>query len=100
MKHSAPGAKMAVFSPNSLIDQTTGEIDHAYVASGAELCARDHYGEAFTASDVAYYAEKLSGRAQIMRARRRRELGLPDDTAYVTVTAFGLARDGVRRSAF
>jgi hypothetical protein len=88
------------FNPDLLINQATGEIDQAYVASGAEICAREHWGEACTASDVSYYAEKLSGRAFILRNRRRRELGLPDDTVYVTVTPFGRQAEGVRRSAF
>jgi hypothetical protein len=90
------------FDNSLLICSATGEVDPVYLAQSAEFLAREHAGtaEADLPYYLEYYAEKLSGRAQIMRNRRRRELGLPDDQIYTTVTPFGKPQDGVRRSAF
>ena len=88
------------FSPDLLINQATGEIDPVYLARAAQMLARDHYGADCTEFDIAYYAEKLNGRAYIMRQRRRAELGLPDDQIYTMITPYGRQVEGVRRSAF
>lgn len=89
---------MPPFSDDLLI-KADGTIDEAYVARAAESCAASRYGVEASPGDIAYFAEVLSGRALILRTRRRRELGLPADPT-VSIAAFGPAREGVRRSAF
>jgi hypothetical protein len=88
------------FDNDLLIDRATGEVRHDHIRSTARARAEARYGADCRESDVAEKIEALTAIAQILRKRRRDELGLPDDTAYVTVTPFGRQVEGVRRSAF
>ena len=92
---------MAVFSPQSLIDQTTGEFDWTYIKRHALLRAQRDTGDcAPSVRSVRSQILNLKSMAFAMRADWRRDHGLPDDTEYVTMTSFAKPVEGVRRSAF
>jgi len=75
-----------------------GNVDVRYMREIAVLRATGPYG----ASPRAIRSEFLNLK-QIVHAERlrwRQAHGLPDDTVYVTVTAYGKHHDGVRREMF
>jgi len=89
------------YSHDLLINQDTGELDWSFIKRHAVVRAEREFGGC--APPVSYVRDEirtLQDRAAIMRKRWRDAHGLPDDTIYTTVTAFGVQREGVRRSAF
>lgn len=89
------------YSHDKLIDQETGEIDRLYIMEHAKLrAAREWGGPNFPPVYLRNQLLDLHALAAIMRKRWRDARGLPDDTQYATVTAYGKHHDGVRRSAF
>lgn len=89
------------YSHDQTIDQETGEFDHHYIMEQATLRAAAAYGSPeFPPSFLRSELLNLHDVARIMRKRWREDRGLPDDTNYVPVAAFGHHQDGVRRSAF
>lgn len=88
------------FFNNDLLIRADGSIDLEFIAGAAEARAFARYGAGTTASDIEFCRERCVNVAEGLRIRFRQSRGLPDDTAYVTVSAFGRQKDGVRRSAF
>lgn len=89
------------FSPQNLIDQTTGELDWTYIKRQALIRAQSVWGDcAPPVRAVRSEILNLKGMASAMRTDWRRGHGLPDDTEYLTVTSFAKPQDSVRRSAF
>jgi hypothetical protein len=88
------------FDNARLIDWDTGEVDEAHLRETAAARAKARYGAEATDQDVAFFLEKLRTIALPLRAQRRKELGLPDDTVHVPCTPFGREVKGVHRSAF
>lgn|SRR5665213_825850 len=94
---SAAGGAMPVLSVNNLIDEATGQTNRAVLRGLVHRRAMADYGELSPRairSSQRYYGPLL---AQMLCGWRQRN-GKP--VAYVTVSAFGASRDGVRRSQF
>jgi len=90
------------YSHERLIDAETGELDHHYIMEQAKVrAARDYGSPEFPPNYLRSHLLDLQDTARIMRKRWRDKNGLPDDTKYVTVAAYGdHHHDGVRREAF
>lgn len=92
---------MASHDDNLLNDQTTGEIDLAYIQTVAPLRAIREWGDLNPPPSVVRGSvQYLQDRAMIFRRRIRAKAGLPDDTEYVAMPAdlqADLSRGGVRR---
>ena len=72
---------MREFNNDLLIDQATGEVDVGFVRRSAVARARSQYGAGCTDLDIRHWTEKLTTMASMLRVKRRRELGLPDEDA-------------------
>jgi hypothetical protein len=94
---SAGGGAMSALTRSNLIDEQTGEVKLWVLKGLARREAMQTYG-AITPrslrSALQFYADMLPE----MKTAWRERHGLPVE--YVTVTAYGKSRDGVRRSAF
>lgn len=89
------------FDPASLVDSETGELDLIAIRDRADvLASRDFGAPNYPPSYYRGHELNVTDLARVMRKRWRAAHGLPDDTVYVMVTAFGRERSGVRRSAF
>jgi hypothetical protein len=109
-QHSLQGAAMGrpyctvasaqTFDNDSLINSDTGEIDEAHLRETAAARAKARYGDGVTDLDVAFFMDKLRTIALTLRAQRRKDFGLPDDTVHVSCTPFGRQVEGALRSTF
>ena len=89
------------YSHDLLIHSETGEFDWTFIKRHALVRAQREYGGAvppvsYVRNEIRY----LKDIAHIMRKRWRDANGLPDDTIYISIAAYGRAEEGVRRSRF
>lgn len=95
---AAGGAVPArILTLNQLVDEQTGEVNLTVLKGLARRRALADYGAISPRSLRSAVREYAGIIPQLQTAWRERH-GLPVD--YVPVTAFGTAREGVRRSAF
>ena len=90
-----------MYTHEALIDQTTGEYDWTAIKRWSLVRADREYGG--PGAPMSYVRDAIrwhKGYAEIMRRRWRAAHGMPDDTVYHVVAAYGKQQDGVRRSAF
>jgi hypothetical protein len=83
-----------------LINQETGKINLAYINERAYIRAVNELGPSISPKDLRNAASYYRDLAQIERKQWRLARGLPDDTVYITVAAYGRDVQGLRRSAF
>ncbi|WP_407166604.1 hypothetical protein [Bradyrhizobium sp. ORS 111] len=86
-----------ILTINHLIVEETGDVNIAVLKGLAHRRAMADYG-AITPRSLRSAIREYAGMIPQLQTAWRERHGLPVD--YVMVTAFGPARDGVRRSAF
>ena len=86
-----------ILSRNNLINEATGEVNLWVLKGLARREALATYG-AITPRSVRSGLREYAGLIPQLKTTWRERQGLPIE--YVTVTAYGTQRDGVRRSSF
>jgi hypothetical protein len=87
----------AFLTPNNLLDQTTGEVNLAVLKGLARRRALHDYG-AITPRSLRSALREYAGMIPELQCAWRERHELPVTTTMIT--AYGHARQGVRRSAF